>query len=143
MESISHQNINSVMDVGTGTGILAIAAAKIWNKAKVSGSDIEEVAIEVSKQHAFANEVDIDFKIANGLPENTEKVDLIVSNILKAPLIDMAEDFSKNINRGGAIILSGFLDYQSQDVQDAYLKAGFKEPYVINKENWITLILKI
>lgn len=142
MEAISHMDIGSVADIGTGTGILAIAAAKIWSGAKVSGSDIEDIAIEVSKQHAFSNEVEVQFEVAAGIPRGGEKVDLIVSNILKAPLIELAEDFAKALVNGGVVILSGFLDYQSQEVLDAYAKAGFKEPFIINKEGWITLTLK-
>lgn len=142
MEAMSHMDITSLMDVGTGTGILAIAAAKIWPSAKVLGSDIEDVAIEVSKQHAASNQVEVSFEVANGIPNDADKVNLIVSNILKAPLIELAGDFAKSLEKNGVVILSGFLDYQMDEVLKAYENAGFKEPFIINKEGWITLTLR-
>lgn len=142
MEAISHMDIASIVDIGTGTGILAIAAAKIWSAAKVLGSDIEDVAIEVSKQHAVSNQVEVHFEVASGVPQSSGKVDLIVSNILKAPLIELAGDFAKSLTDDGVVILSGFLDYQMEEVLEAYAKVGFKEPFIINKEGWITLTLR-
>src|ERR1700677_1101986 len=120
MEAISDMNITSVMDVGTGTGILAIAASKIWPSAEVIGSDIDEVAVKVAEEHAKINNADIELKVADGIPSYSGKVDLIVSNILKEPLIELVGKFHEALSERGVVILSGFLDYQSDEVLEAY-----------------------
>ncbi len=129
-----------IYDIGTGTGILAIAAAKIWHSALIIGTDIEPVAIEVSKKHADNNGVDIEFLVTSELPEGYS-VDLIISNILKQPLIDFAPSFAKSLTQNGRVILSGFLAYQMEEVKTAYENAGLKVLGVIDKDGWITMTL--
>lgn len=150
MELLSKEHeFKTVFDIGTGSGILAIAAAKIWPKSNIIASDIEELSVKITKEHAAINNVTITSILADGLlceDKNNyafqKKADLIVSNILATPLINMAEDFYKAIEYNGFLVLSGFLDYQLPSVLDAYIKNGFSPINIINKKAWITVIAR-
>lgn len=131
-----------IMDIGTGTGILAIAAAKIWKESDVMGSDIEEVACDIASLHAKINEVNIEWAVCAGVPQISRKADLIVSNILANPLIALARDFTHHLEQGGYIILSGFLSNQLQAVLEAYTVHNLQQVDVTNNNNWITLTLQ-
>ena len=142
IDSQKNENYSHILDVGTGTGILAIVASKIWPNANVIGSDIEEIAVEISNLHAKTNDVKVEFLFCDGAPSLEDQVDLLISNILAKPLIAMAEDFRKIINENGKVILSGFLHYQLASILEAYINNGFTPISIINKNNWITLTLK-
>lgn len=151
MEFLQNQKFEEIFDIGTGSGILAIVASKIWPDASVTASDIEELSVKIAKQHADINDVKIKSILADGIfllnGENKDEdfcntADLIISNILAMPLINMAGDFKNIISEGGFLILSGFLDYQLPAVLDAYIKNGFTPLNIINRKNWITLIAK-
>lgn len=142
IESLQTEKYNHIIDIGTGTGILAIVASKIWPQASVIGSDIEDVAVEISKLHAKTNNINASFIICDGAPKLDQKTNLIISNILARPLISMAPDFRSIISDEGKVILSGFLHYQLPSVLEAYINNQFTPLSIINKNNWITLILK-
>lgn len=123
---LSPQNI---LDVGTGSGILAIGAAKLWPEARVAGSDIDEECIRVSRVHAGVNDApDIHWIVADGMdhPELTGPgpYDLVMANILAGPLIDMAKDIAGAVAPGGTLILSGLLETQIDKVSGAYETSG-------------------
>ena len=69
--------------------------------------------------------------------------DLIVSNILSGPLVKLASSICLLLNRSGKLFLSGFLDYQMNDVIDAYKENGLEVEKIINKNNWITILAKV
>ena len=142
METLRNENYTHIIDIGTGTGILAMVASKIWAEAVIIGSDIEEVAIEISKSHAKTNNVKANFLLCDGAPKLDQKTDLIIRNILAKPLISMASDFRSIITGDGKVILSGFLNYQLPSVLEAYINNHFTPLQIINKNNWITLTLK-
>lgn len=151
MESLRNKDFKEIFDIGTGSGILAIVAAKIWPNANVTGSDIEELSVKIAKHHAAINNVQIRSILADGIflisDKNndegfTKSANLIISNILAVPLINMASDFTNIIAEDGFLILSGFLDYQLPDVLDSYIKNGFSQLSIINKKGWITLIMQ-
>lgn len=143
MESVRERGFSRILDLGTGTGILAIAAKKLWPTAYVVGSDIEEVSVEIARDHARINDVDIEFLLCDGPPRFEYKIDLIVSNILATPLINMAADFKAIMSSGGVAILSGFLDYQSDLVLKAYEDNGFVLKNWLNKNGWITAVMEL
>jgi ribosomal protein L11 methyltransferase len=138
MEEYHDRNIKSVLDIGTGSGILAICAKKLWHESRVVGTDIDEVALEVSQKHAALNEVDIEFRL--DLPIDA-KFDLILANILARPLIEMAGSIEGLLNIGGIIILSGFLDNQLDDIVKEYQKYNFSPISTLYKDRWVTLVL--
>ncbi len=149
MELLSVEAFCDIYDIGTGSGILAIIAAKMWKDSLVVASDIEELSVEIAKRHALINDVKITTVLADGLEviDNNDKsfskkADLIISNILAVPLINMASSFKNNIKENGFLILSGFLDYQLPSVLEAYIKNGFTPLNIINKNCWITLVMQ-
>ncbi len=138
LELYSGKAASNILDIGTGTGILAICAKKLWPKAQVVGTDIDPVAIEVAKEHGKLNVVDIEFGISinSGL-----QFDIILANILARPLIEMASNIASITNINGIVILSGFLENQLPEIIAEYVKHGLSHVEVINKNKWITLIL--
>lgn len=146
MESLNIESVNSIFDVGTGSGILSFAAEKIWPKANILACDIEEISIALAKDNQKINNSKIEFyqntEEALNVPKKWDQsFDLIVSNILANPLIAMASSFQKLSNKNTKIILSGFLDYQSSDIEKAYLDDGFSVIEKLSQDKWITLVL--
>lgn len=135
------------IDVGTGTGILAIAVAK-RRRVPVIASDIDPVAVETTRANARINGVghlvlDVD---AAGLDHQTIQgnapYDLIIANILAAPLVALAPGIGRIAEKGCAIILSGLLNSQAQKVIAAYAQQGMVLRDRIVRKDWSTLVLE-
>lgn len=142
IEMLCDRDLREILDLGTGTGVLAIASKKLWPHANVMATDIDEVAIEVAKSHAKDNEVALEFLVADGVQAlGGRKFDLILANILARPLKEMAEEISKILNPEGVLILSGFLDKQAEDVISSYKKFGCKILSSRNHDHWISAVL--
>jgi ribosomal protein L11 methyltransferase len=107
----------SVLDYGCGSGILAIAAAK-HGAAPVVGTDIDEQALQASRDNARANAVDVEFVAVDAL--RAVQFDVVVANILANPLIALAPLIAACVRRGGRLALSGILESQSDAVVIAY-----------------------
>ena len=137
----------NVADIGCGTAVLAMAAAKIW-EADVLASDIDEVAIEVAEANLRANGMDgeVACYVAPGFEHDDIRAaapfDLVFANILKQPLIDLAPSMAANMTAGGHAILSGLLTRQAEDVVAAYAEAGFTEASREVIGDWVTLVLR-
>lgn len=138
-----------ILDIGTGTGILAIAAARTW-RARVIASDIDPVAIGVARQSIALNAASryIRAITATGLSHpairRAAPCDLVIANILTRPLCAMAHDIAHSTRIGGTLILSGITLHQAKRVTAAYRAAGFaKDEYSsqIALDEWATLIL--
>jgi ribosomal protein L11 methyltransferase len=120
----------SVADIGCGTAVLAMAAARVLG-GPVTASDIDPVAVEVAAANVTANNLDglVDCIEATGFdhPMLAERgpFDLIFANILMGPLIELAPDMAAAIAPGGYAILSGILNAQGDNVAAAYDKSGF------------------
>ena len=119
----------NVLDLGCGTGLLAIGAAKLWRKSVVA-SDIDPVAVEVTRENAAANGVAplIRAVTADGLTNPAlaagAPYDLIIANILAGPLTQLAPSIVRALGRGGMLILSGLLTWQEQLVISFYTPHG-------------------
>jgi len=146
-EAAKFRPLNNTLDLGCGTGILALALAHVATQ-RVTASDIDPVAVDVAKQNARVNLLQgkINFLVSAGLHHRDlgEKApfDLIAANILAKPLCQMAPDISGAVALGGTLILSGLLTVQEQMVLRAYRNQGlsFKKRYVIGE--WSTLVLE-
>lgn len=125
----------NIVDVGTGTGLLAFAALALWPGAKCIATDIDPVAIDVARENAAINGVKLGhgagellLAVADGMDSPMlaarAQFDLIVANILAGPLIELAPDFAKALAPRGTIILAGLLDTQADGVIAAYEKLG-------------------
>jgi len=128
-------SFTNVVDVGTGTGLLAFAAMSLWPQAKCIATDIDPVAVEVARDNAAINHVKIGhgagellLGVADGMDSPLlaarAPFDLIIANILAGPLIELAPAFANALRPGGTIILAGLLDTQADAVVAAYEKLG-------------------
>ena len=144
------ETISSV-DVGCGSGILAIAMAKLWQRP-VLGGDNDAEAVAVAAENAGLNGVGdlCRFATASGLtaPELAAPApyDLIVANILAGPLVDLSDAFAAALRPGGRVLLSGLLVEQAALVLSAYRRRGFEFERRLDLETggawWRTLLLR-
>jgi len=109
-----------VMDYGCGSGILAIAAAKL-GAGRIGAVDVDPQALQVTAENARANEVDLDVRAPDALPPGD--YDVVVANILSNPLILLAPLICSLTRAGGRLALSGILETQAADVIAAYAPA--------------------
>ena len=135
----------NVIDVGCGTAVLAMAAARIFS-ANVIASDIDSVAHSVAKMNIIANGLDQNIQCfeASGFAHEQIKTknpfDLIFANILLAPLLGLATDISKYSLSGGYVVLSGILSEQAELVVNKYTGVGFSLSNQIAIGEWVTII---
>ncbi|WP_108482825.1 50S ribosomal protein L11 methyltransferase [Oceaniglobus ichthyenteri] len=137
----------NVADIGCGTAVLAMAAAKVWPRS-VMASDIDPVAVEVAVANAAVNGL-ADKLIcveAAGFDHPTLRdgapFDLVFANILMGPLIDLAPSVAEHTAPGGFVILSGILIEQAEDVIAAYVQSGFALHHREDIGEWTTLTLQ-
>ncbi|MGD9890482.1 MAG: 50S ribosomal protein L11 methyltransferase [Dehalococcoidia bacterium] len=138
-----------VLDAGTGSGILAIAAIKL-GAASVMAVDVEPQAISVTRENAARNGVGQRVRVAHGSlgaawpfdDPSAGIADLVVANIHARALIELAEDISAALTPAGAIILSGIIAEREADVRDAYAALGFSVTNLLAEGDWRTLALR-
>jgi ribosomal protein L11 methyltransferase len=134
-----------VLDVGCGTAVLAMAAARVWPAAEVTASDVDEVAVDVARTNLAANDLVGCVTLVEAEGFRSEALsgpfDLILANILMGPLIAMAPDMARATGPGGRVVLSGILDEQADDVARNYAQAGFNEVSRNSIVDWTTLEL--
>jgi ribosomal protein L11 methyltransferase len=113
-----------VLDVGTGSGLLAIAARKLGAPV-VAGNDNDPVAIRVALENAALNGVEVDLDLRE-VHEQPGPVDLVIANILANTLCELAPAIAAQLAPGGVVLLSGLLTPQEGEVRAAYLAAGLR-----------------
>lgn len=134
----------NALDIGTGTGVLAIAIAKLA-RVNVLASDIDPVAVKVTRANARANGVGpfVSAVTARGFDHTAlaarAPYDLIVANILARPLVSLAPAFRAHLRPGGTLILSGTLCTQEAMVAGAMRLQGFRLVSRKPKGDWVTL----
>jgi ribosomal protein L11 methyltransferase len=137
----------NVLDLGCGTGVLAIAAAKLWRK-RVLASDIDPVAVEVTRENAAANgeAPPVAAVVADGLSHPAlaarAPYELIVANILAAPLTRLAVQIVPALRPGGVLILSGLLRWQENLVLSFYRAQGLTLREIRRDGAWSALVLE-
>lgn len=136
-----------VADIGCGTAVLAMAAARAVPQAEVLAADIDPVAVEVAEANLSANEMAHRIKVYEAagfdhpeIGQNTP-FDLIFANILMGPLLDLAPSVESHANQGGHVILSGLLNAQADRVAAHYSSHGHKVVDRLEIGDWTTLIL--
>jgi ribosomal protein L11 methyltransferase len=141
------RSFSRILDMGCGSGILAIAAAKLW-KNDVLAADIDPVAVRVTQQNATVNreQTRVTGVVSDGYSSERIKrgapYDLIIANILARPLIAFAPDLAKNLADDGVAVLSGLLTSQETQVAAAHKMQGLKLDKRFTHEGWCTLVLK-
>lgn len=133
---------DTVIDVGCGSGILGISAAKLGAK-KVIMTDIDECAVTASEQNIKLNGVtNAKVYLKNLLDDNAVKGDVIVANIMAEVLIGFAAGIKNNLSAGGTVILSGILTNRLDKVVAAYTAQGFGLVKTKIKGEWAAIALK-
>lgn len=147
-ELCQKQSFSQILDMGTGTGVLAIACAQLLPKAEILATDLDPIAIDVASDNAkINNEAEkIDFAVAPGTDDQAIQqrapFDLVIANILAGPLIDLAPNIATISGTGSALILSGLLDEQAQKICERYQSVGYSVKKQASLEGWTTLQLE-
>jgi ribosomal protein L11 methyltransferase len=137
-----------ILDMGCGSGILAIAAKKLWPDVPVFAADNDPECIHVTERHMRENAAaDIETFVSEGYAGESPvwknaPYDFIIANILAAPLIEMAEEQAKALADNGRLILSGMLAEQAQKVLKAYQSHGLSLEKEFPGGEWMTLLLR-
>lgn len=143
----------NLIDIGTGTGLLAFAAMHLWPTAYATASDIDPVAVEVTAENAAINGValgggpgQLALAAAPGLDHalliGRAPYDLIIANVLAGPLIDLAPSIAEALAPGGTLIVAGLLNSQAERVANAYRRHGLRLAGRTAMGDWPTLRLR-
>jgi ribosomal protein L11 methyltransferase len=128
-----------VLDVGTGSGILAIAAARL-GAAEVLGIDIDPVAVRVAKENAERNGVQIEFRQATLDQVEASEYDVVIANIIASIIIDILPDVATRLKKDGRFLASGIITEKKQSVLDA-MTATWMLPMEAREEaGWVALV---
>ncbi len=138
-----NQTIRRILDLGTGTGILAIAAALLFKNANIIGTDISHDAIRIAQNNVAVNRLlPRKFHFFHTKRANIiigKKYDLIIANILVTPLIGLEKQISQIMPQGGWLILSGLLDFQA-----ASLNAVYRNHFTLQRKyyqgEWVAML---
>lgn len=142
LEKTVKQN-DEVVDVGTGSGVLSIAAA-LLGASHITALDLDEVAVESAKQNVELNKVQdvVDVSKNNLLDGVTGKKDVVVANILAEIIMSFTDDVASAVKPGGYFISSGIISQKKEDVKKALIASGFEIEETIMMEDWVAFIAK-
>lgn len=133
---------NTVLDVGTGSGILAIAAAKLGASA-VDAVDIEPVAVRSTKENAERNGVLDLIRVAEGsvAPDGpfVGPYDIVLANIISRVLIELSHGLAKSVKPGGTLVLAGIIEGRELLVRETFEPRGFQLIHRQQVEDWVGL----
>ena len=142
---IKARRFDKVLDVGAGTGVLAIAAARTGARL-ARGTDIDAPSVRIARENAALNGARAEFVHASGLGHQRVRsaapYDLVFANILAPPLVALAQDIRGALRPGGVAILSGLLRTQERRVLAAYRSRGFRLLRRIHRDAWATLVIQ-
>ena len=139
----------TILDVGCGSGILAIAAAKLWPEANIIATDIDPESVTVTNRHAEMNDLSegrVVSAAADGfecdLITQSTPFDLVMANILAGPLKGMACDLAKTLHDQSKVILSGLLNEQAGELISVYTSHNLTLERHLEIKEWSSLCLK-
>lgn len=134
--------VERVLDVGTGSGILALAALT-RGVPRALGIDVEREALNVAARNAQLNDLETRLDLALGGPEVVNGTwPLVLANVLAAPLIEMAPALVRRVGRHGRLVLSGIPEGVTPDVERAYQRLGMMRVGVTRRAGWAALALQ-
>ncbi len=146
-ERVARRRPRQILDLGTGSGILAIAAARLLHR-RVLATDIEPWSVRVARRNAVQNRVGalVDVRLADGWRHPAVRgggpYDLVFGNILARPLCAMAKDLAVNLAPGGTAILAGLLGTQARMVLAAHRRRGLVLERMLPQGPWTTLVVR-
>ncbi|KAA9026359.1 50S ribosomal protein L11 methyltransferase [Niallia endozanthoxylica] len=134
---------DTVIDVGTGSGVLSIAAAMLGAN-KVTALDLDEVAVQSARLNLKLNKVHESVEVLqNNLLEGIDtKADVVVANILAEVILRFTEDAANCVKQGGYFITAGIIKQKKDQVRDSIEAAGFEIEETLNMEDWVAFIAK-
>jgi len=131
------------LDIGTGSGILALAA-RILGARKVDAGDFDSIAVRVAKENAAANGIrGVRFKRSDVLKWNPpRRWPVVMANVFSNTLIEAAPRIARAVEKGGRLILSGILREQAPEVAAAFNRRGFAVERAVRRGKWVTLLAR-
>ncbi|HEV2569197.1 50S ribosomal protein L11 methyltransferase [Sphingomonas sp.] len=147
LDRLAGESFDRVIDLGTGTGLLAFAARHLWPGAQVIATDIDPVAIDVTAENAETNGVQgVELIVADGARSpaitGSAPYDLIIANILAGPLVAMAPEIAAIAAPSATIVLAGLLTNQADKVRAAYRAVGCSVEEMDERGDWTILRLR-
>ena len=135
---------NSVLDIGTGSGILAISSVLLGAKS-ATGVDIDAQSVKTAKENACINGVEnkIEFFVGDLADKVSGKYDIVCANIVADVVIRLFENVAQFMSDDGILIVSGIINLRADDVEGAALKHGFKIAEKLEREEWYAYVLKL
>jgi ribosomal protein L11 methyltransferase len=136
-----------VLDLGCGSGVLGIAAARLAPAARIIATDDDPIAVTIARENSRLNRVGRRVRVlmATGLDHpilrHALPFDLVLANILPDPLVELAPALRRAIRSAGVAVLSGLLDHQAREVAAAYRAAGFHLARRLQRAGWTALIV--
>jgi ribosomal protein L11 methyltransferase len=129
-----------VLDIGTGSGILALAALH-WGVPRVVAIDIDGDAVRVAAENARVNALAARLHLVHGGPDVLSgSWPLVLANVLAAPLMDMAPALALRVGGSGRLVLSGIRASLAADVEQAYRRVGMRQVGARTRDGWSALI---
>lgn len=146
LDGMADWGFDNVIDLGTGTGLLAFAARHLWPAATITATDIDPAAILVTRDNAADNGIDaLHLIVADGALSDDiaarAPYDLVIANILAGPLISMAPEVAAIAAPGATIVLAGLLETQRDQVVAAFAACGCTLELVDRRGDWTILRL--
>ncbi|MFB5662114.1 50S ribosomal protein L11 methyltransferase [Alteribacillus sp. HJP-4] len=143
LQGIEHavESDDTVIDVGTGSGVLSIASAKL-GAGRVLALDLDETAVKSASENVKFNKVNDNITVKQNdlLLKIDNKADIIVANILAEIILRMIDDAGRLLKTGGKFITSGIISRKKEDVKEALLSKGFIIEETLEMEDWAAFI---
>ncbi|MEO1151094.1 MAG: 50S ribosomal protein L11 methyltransferase [Pseudomonadota bacterium] len=135
----------AIFDLGCGSAVLAIAAAKLWGRS-ITASDIDQRSVEIARENAGHNGVDDKIEIFESAGFDHDALqtrapyDFVFANILAGPLVELSADMATYVEKNGRVMLAGLMADQEAKVHAAYEKAGFRQINRLDHPTWPVLL---
>lgn len=141
-EAIALDRPEAVLDVGTGSGVLALAALTM-GVPRATGVDVEPAAIRAATTNARLNLLDERFTVVHGGADAIAGTwPLVVANVVAAPLIEMAPALVKRLGHRGELILSGVPTAVETEVEQIYRRLGMQRVRVTSRGGWVAIVMR-
>jgi ribosomal protein L11 methyltransferase len=141
-EAVEIASPDAVLDVGTGSGVLALAALNL-GVPRALGIDIDEASLRVAAENARINGLDERLRLTLGGPETLDGLwPLVLANVLAAPLIEMAPVLVRRVAHNGRLVMSGVPASVEQEVEQVYRRLGMRRIGTTARAGWAALTLQ-